>query len=190
MPFRRNSLGAGEILVPRVSPHLQSFLQVVAALDAFRIPYRVVECDLMKLKQVLRPPHTVPHSHPPPLPCSSAADSPRTEGRSRSDPSTVSWTAFFSCPQAVPLKGWPSDERAAARHATQPPPNSKPQTREFIDYTTSMITDENPLRGLHPASCGKRANAYSPLEPPVQAHWVVAKSVAYLGGALGARHGP
>ena len=53
-----------------------------------------------------------------------------------------------------------------------------------------MITDENPLRGLHPASCGKRANAYSPLEPPVQAHWVVAKSVAYLGGALGARHGP
>ena len=42
----------------------------------------------------------------------------------------------------------------------------------------------------HPASCGERANAFPSLEPPVQAHWVVTRSVVYLGGELGASHGP
>ena len=34
--------------------------KVVTALDAFRIPYRMVVCDIRKLKEVLPPPHTIP----------------------------------------------------------------------------------------------------------------------------------
>ena len=34
--------------------------KVVAALDACRVPYRIVEVDIMKMKQQLAPPHTVP----------------------------------------------------------------------------------------------------------------------------------
>ena len=33
---------------------------MIAALDSQKIPYRVIPCDIRKLKQVLKPPHTVP----------------------------------------------------------------------------------------------------------------------------------
>ena len=38
----------------------QYVAKVLAALDACAVPYRVVEVDILKLKQALQPPHTVP----------------------------------------------------------------------------------------------------------------------------------